>query len=581
MALTNDQITAQNFKDFYNQIKPYLNGEAHDAFLPIGTIIPLMGNNPPQNTLKCDGTVYNIADYMELASYFMAQFGSINYFGGNGTTTFAVPDLRGEFLRGTGTNGHTGQGSGSNVGVHQDSTSFPNFFGSTGTTGTLDMAKASVTNRDTSSGSGKARYASASDTGSNYDVSFTARPTNTSVLYCIVYKDLYADMQDFFSVDTMPTADSSLVGKVLMYVGETDSNYTNCYWYKCISDTSTTPATYSWANVQVQDGTISMDLTYAEYDALSDEEKNDGTVYYVEDLVPFNPQTAAMGFTPVGTVISVMGNHAPTHYLVCNGQTVNISEYPELAYYFEKEFGSKSYFGGDGTTTFAVPDLRGEFLRGSGTNSHADGGNGSSVGVHQAATEIPRINTTQSTGGYNTFGKSLQVINTDKTYTTSGDKTYYFPTTNSVSSATATSDVIKTYNVRPTNTSVLYCIATKNIYITPENNYSTDEQVIGTWINNKPIYQKTISCGALPNTATTKSVDPPANMDKIIHLGGITYSNDNYMFILPTVLTTAVTDNIGLYYSGNTNKIIISTGKDRSSFTETYVTVQYTKTTDD
>lgn len=27
MALTNDQITAQNFKDFYNQIRPYLNGQ--------------------------------------------------------------------------------------------------------------------------------------------------------------------------------------------------------------------------------------------------------------------------------------------------------------------------------------------------------------------------------------------------------------------------------------------------------------------------------------------------------------------------------------------------------------------------
>ena len=199
MALTNDQITAQNFKDFYDQIRPYLNSGAHDAFLPIGTIIPLMGNTPPQNTLKCDGTTYNISDYTELAAYFTGQFGSVNYFGGNGTTTFAIPDLRGEFLRGTGTNGHTGQGSGSNVGVHQDSTSFPNFFGSTGTTGTIDMAKASVTNRDTSTGSGKARYSSASDTGSNYDVSFTARPTNTSVLYCIVYKNIYADMQDFFS----------------------------------------------------------------------------------------------------------------------------------------------------------------------------------------------------------------------------------------------------------------------------------------------------------------------------------------------------------------------------------------------
>lgn len=72
------------------------------------------------------------------------------------------------------------------------------------------------------------------------------------------------------------------------------------------------------------------------------------------------------GFTPVGTVISVMGKTAPANYLACDGSIVNIADYPILADYFMAQFGSKNYFGGDGTTTFAVPDLRGEFLRGSG-----------------------------------------------------------------------------------------------------------------------------------------------------------------------------------------------------------------------
>ena len=77
------------------------------SYTPIGTIISYMGNNPPKDYLSCDGTVYNISDYQALADFINTEFGSYDFFGGDGTTTFAVPDLRGEFLRGTGTNSHT------------------------------------------------------------------------------------------------------------------------------------------------------------------------------------------------------------------------------------------------------------------------------------------------------------------------------------------------------------------------------------------------------------------------------------------------------------------------------------------
>ena len=89
---------------------------------PVGTIINLMGNNAPKHYLKCDGAEYNIADYPYLAEYFKAEFGSINKFGRDGSTTFRVPDLKGEFLRNTGVNGHANQGNGSTVGTHQDAT---------------------------------------------------------------------------------------------------------------------------------------------------------------------------------------------------------------------------------------------------------------------------------------------------------------------------------------------------------------------------------------------------------------------------------------------------------------------------
>lgn len=61
---------------------------------PIGTIISYMGLTAPQDYLVCDGAEYNITDYSELARFFETQFGAANHFGGDGTTTFAVPNLQ-------------------------------------------------------------------------------------------------------------------------------------------------------------------------------------------------------------------------------------------------------------------------------------------------------------------------------------------------------------------------------------------------------------------------------------------------------------------------------------------------------
>lgn len=61
--------------------------------------------------------------------------------------------------------------------------------------------------------------------------------------------------------------------------------------------------------------------------------------------------------TPIGHVISFMGTSAPEHYLICDGTEYNITDYRELADFINTQFGSYNYFGGDGTTTFAVPDL--------------------------------------------------------------------------------------------------------------------------------------------------------------------------------------------------------------------------------
>ena len=51
--------------------------------------------------------------------------------------------------------------------------------------------------------------------------------------------------------ETMPTASADNVGEIVQFSGTTDANYTNGYFYKCVSD-GQEPATYSWTQVNVQ-----------------------------------------------------------------------------------------------------------------------------------------------------------------------------------------------------------------------------------------------------------------------------------------------------------------------------------------
>ena len=62
---------------------------------------------------------------------------------------------------------------------------------------------------------------------------------------------------------------------------------------------------------------------------------------------------------PVGTIFYLAGNVLPAGYLKCNGAELSRALYSDL---FD-QIGA-TYGVGDGSTTFLLPDLRGEFIRG-------------------------------------------------------------------------------------------------------------------------------------------------------------------------------------------------------------------------
>ena len=181
--------TQQAIDDLYNSLGSSL----------VGSVYSYMGVSAPYGYLVCDGSTYNIEDYPRLANHINRSFGSYNYFGGNGSTTFAVPDLRGEFLRGSGTNSHSGQGSGAAVGKHQDGTEeaaigldtengvkYLSFSTPSVTTYWNGYAKADAVIGTLKTGKYVNVNSYGNTQGTRYDA-FIARPTNTSVLYIIKY----------------------------------------------------------------------------------------------------------------------------------------------------------------------------------------------------------------------------------------------------------------------------------------------------------------------------------------------------------------------------------------------------------
>lgn len=74
---------------------------------------------------------------------------------------------------------------------------------------------------------------------------------------------------------------------------------------------------------------------------------------------------------PVGTVLYVARSTAPDGYLKCNGAAVSRTTYAALFAVIGTTFGA-----GNGSTTFNLPDLRGEFVRGWDDGRAVDSGRG-------------------------------------------------------------------------------------------------------------------------------------------------------------------------------------------------------------
>lgn len=103
--------------------------------------------------------------------------------------------------------------------------------------------------------------------------------------------------------------------------------------------------------------------------------------------------------------------------------------------------------------------------------------------------------------------------------------------------------------------------------------FSTSEALTGdVWIDGKPIYVKTISIGAMPNTTTKSVAHGVTTIESIVTMyGAATTGTTNVP--LPYAVTTA---NQAMQINRAGANIDVTTGLDRSGWTG-YVTIEYTK----
>lgn len=93
------------------------------------------------------------------------------------------------------------------------------------------------------------------------------------------------------------------------------------------------------------------------------------TTYYGDGSNLKIDGNAISSLTPPGTIISYASTIAPVGYLKCNDAAISRNTYSSLFSNIGTTYGS-----GDGSTTFNVPDLRGEFIRGWDDNCGIDPG---------------------------------------------------------------------------------------------------------------------------------------------------------------------------------------------------------------
>jgi microcystin-dependent protein len=177
------------------------------------------------------------------------------------------------------------------------------------------------------------------------------------------------------------------------------------------------------------------------------------TKKYVDDEIAAIPSAEGV---PSGTIIWTARSTAPTGYLKANGAAVSRTTYADLFAAIGTQHGA-----GDGSTTFNVPDLRGEFIRGLDDGRGVDAGR--TLGSSQS--DQNRQHNHNLSGGTATFVSGVTLNKSSNEVPNSPDEVNLLNANTSITVTTEeytrpTVDNDGGTEARPRNVSMLACIKT-------------------------------------------------------------------------------------------------------------------------
>lgn len=282
------------------------------------------------------------------------------------------------------------------------------------------------------------------------------------------------------------------------------------------------------------------EITQAEFDALTDEEKNDGTIYFITDGISKN--IFLDDNTPVGAIMPYGGDSDPAYWLICDGRAISRTAYAELFAVIGTTYGS-----GDGSTTFNIPDLRGRVAVGHNTTYGLGTSGGTNTNI-LTLENLPGRDLIQaykpSSATGSTSGIAWGGITPTGYYATSnydakiyGAITEYEKPVNNMQPYLVTNYIIKTSSAaqkEQSNIDLFYPIGAR--FETSDSTFNPsirwggvwereDDYELVAWIsvaNNAVVASKNLSAAGLGGTAyyTLTFEKPMANTDYIVTVSG-------------------------------------------------------------
>lgn len=121
-------------------------------------------------------------------------------------------------------------------------------------------------------------------------------------------------------------------------------------------------------------------------------------------------------------------------------------------------------------------------------------------------------------------------------------------------------------------------ITGENIINNIQGNYSTSETKIGTWIDGKPLYSKTLSLTTPSTTNSTKIADFDKTFIIKKYYGNALIAASNQLLPINFYFTNEY--NIATYVVNNSGEIYMKIGSKAYRNQQVTLTIEYTKTTD-